>query len=158
MTWCPADDAQICEDCGVLIADGRRPEHTRFHEVVLSLSLDGLKRLKESAESPGEVTPGDYEELRRDAQELWAGVALALGAASDALAGPRDEPIAMLRVDLDRYRLAIARTRSIVARMVELPREPEALPDDEAGRAYLRGWQDMRALVDKALLPDEGQA
>jgi hypothetical protein len=50
MPYCKADDAQICEECGVLIADGYRPEHTRFHEVVTLLSLDALKRLKQSGD------------------------------------------------------------------------------------------------------------
>jgi hypothetical protein len=58
------------------------------------------------------------------------------------------------RIEIDRYRLEIDRLRGIVSRVVEIPREPEVLSDDEWG-AYLRGWQDVRALVDKALLPDE---
>lgn len=152
MPYCKGDDSQICRDCGALIADGYWPEHTRFHELYAPT--------KEHR----------YERLSKDARQLKAmveflgfdGVGDAQAPAEEpetatAPADPRDEPITALRVDLDRYRLAIARTRSIIARMVELPREPEVLPDDEAGRAYLRGWQDMRALVDKALLPDKGQ-
>lgn len=49
----------------------------------------------------------------------------------------------------------IDRLRAIVSRVVEIPREPETLPGDEMGKPYLRGWQDARALVDKALLPEE---
>ncbi|SET49616.1 hypothetical protein [Nonomuraea wenchangensis] len=62
------------------------------------------------------------------------------------------------RVEIDRYRLEIARLRAIVSRVIEIPREPEHLPDDDAGLAYKRGWQDARALVDKALLPEEEQS
>jgi hypothetical protein len=31
MEYCKADDAQICEECGVLIADGYQPIHRRMH-------------------------------------------------------------------------------------------------------------------------------
>ncbi|MGA4989898.1 hypothetical protein [Nonomuraea bangladeshensis] len=65
-------------------------------------------------------------------------------------ADPLDERI-------DAQRQEIARLRAIVSRVIEIPREPEHLPDDDAGRAYKRGWQSVRALVDKALLPEEGQ-
>jgi hypothetical protein len=77
--------------------------------------------------------------------------------AATAPADPRDREITSLRLDVDRFRLYVERLQGIVSRMAEIPREPAALPDEHAS-VYLRGWQDARALVDKALLPEEGQA
>jgi hypothetical protein len=74
--------------------------------------------------------------------------------AVSAPADPRDAKIVSLRLDVDRFRLYVRRLEGMLSRMVEIPREPATLPDEHAP-AYLRGWQDARCLVDKALLPDK---
>ena len=83
--------------------------------------------------------------------------------ASEAAATPAEaRQVEEWQVEIDRYRLEVARLRVLVTRVIEIPREPEPQPDDEQGRAYTRGWQDVRALIDKALdlegLDDEEQA
>jgi hypothetical protein len=50
MGYCKADDAMICEECGALIAENYWPEHTRFHEVITSLSLAELARLRHASD------------------------------------------------------------------------------------------------------------
>ncbi|MGI5274740.1 hypothetical protein ACQEUU_37285 [Nonomuraea sp. CA-218870] len=97
------------------------------------------------------VSDDAYEALRRDVQAMYARVGEALAALRPTSPDPRDEQI-------DAQRLEIARLRAIVTRIIYIPREPHASEQEgELGRAYLRGWQSVRALIDKALLPEEEQ-
>lgn len=50
MPYCKADDAQVCEECGVLVADRYLPEHTHFHEVITKVALAELARMAGSDE------------------------------------------------------------------------------------------------------------
>jgi hypothetical protein len=89
-----------------------------------------------------------YEALRRFAREKFTELRDLLAALPSPPPDPRDEKI-------DAQRQEIARLRVIVTRVIYIPREPA---DPGRGEAYVQGWRDARALVDKALLPeDEGQ-
>jgi len=117
----------------------------------LRLDPDAVTALLDSMESNDHCTIAYQAQIREVRKQI----------AQPADGGPlivrREADDARWRIDVDRYRLEIDRLRGIVSRMVEIPREPETLPDDERGEAYTRGWQDARALVDKALLPEEEQ-
>lgn len=53
-------------------------------------------------------------------------------------------------------RREIARLRTAVTRVIEVPREPHTSEQDgELGHAYTRGWRAHAALVDQALLPGD---
>lgn len=60
--YCKADDASVCEDCGVLVADGGRAEHKTFHEQIASAV----------ARCSGPATPARANELQTQAdRESW---------------------------------------------------------------------------------------
>lgn len=115
----------------------------------LRLDPDAVTALLDSMES------SDHCMIAYQARILEVREQIAQLADGGPLVVRREADDARWRIDVDRYRLEIDHLRAIVSRVVEIPREPEAVTDDERGETYLRGWQDARALVDKALLPED---